>query len=120
MTHRGRHPVCAVAGVVSGAAMTALPGSVALTVAGLLLLGFASAPLFPLLTHTTADRVGPARADRAVGIQVAASKIGAAAVPAGLGLLVQHFGTGAWGPGLCVPAVLLAVAYGLFGGVRRP
>src|SRR5215211_8087588 len=35
------------------------------------LIGFSAAPVFSLLTLTTADRVGPAYADRTIGLQVA-------------------------------------------------
>ena len=44
------------------------PGFVA--VAGMLLLGLAAAPVFPLLTLTTAERVGAGDATAAVGLQV--------------------------------------------------
>jgi len=84
------------------------PGSGALAVAGLLLLGLAAAPVFPLFTLTTGTT-------RMVSLQVAASAVGGAAIPAGLGLLL-----GAAGPGLLAPALLalgLAMA-GLYALIR--
>ncbi len=89
----GRVLAAAVAGVPLGAAVMALPGPRLLPVAGLLILGLAAAPVFPLLTLATADRAGTG-ATRAVTLQVAVSTAGGAAVPAGLGLAMGAGGTG--------------------------
>jgi fucose permease len=101
----------AVTGVPLGAALMMLPGpgSGALAVAGLMLLGLAAAPVFPLFTLMTGTT-------RMVSLQVAASAVGGAALPAGLGLLI-----GAAGPRLLAPSLLalgLAMA-GLFAFSRR-
>jgi fucose permease len=95
----------AVAGVPLGAALMVLPipgpGPGALAVAGLMLLGLAAAPIFPLFTLT-------AGTTRMVSLQVAASAVGGAALPAGLGLLL-----GAAGPRLLAPSLLaLGLAMG--------
>ena len=95
----------AVAGVPLGAALMALPvpgpGAAALAVAGLMFLGLAAAPIFPLFTLTTGTT-------RMVSLQVAASAVGGAALPAGLGLLL-----GAAGPRLLAPSLLaLGLAMG--------
>ncbi|MFE9887951.1 MFS transporter [Streptomyces scopuliridis] len=108
---------CAVMGIAGGAAMMTLPGPAVLALAGMLLLGLAAAPVFPLLTLTTADRVGNDAADRTIGFQVAASKIGAAVLPAGMGLLIQHAGATALGPALLTLALVMATGFGLL--VRR-
>jgi fucose permease len=105
--------VAAVAGVPLGAVLMALPvpgpGSGALAVAGLMLLGLAAAPVFPLFTLTTGTT-------RMVSLQVAASAVGGAAVPAGLGLLL-----GAVGPWLLAPSLLaLGVAMGGLYAFIRP
>jgi fucose permease len=92
----------AVAGMPLGAALMALPipgpiprpGSGALAVAGLMFLGLAVAPIFPLFTLTTGTT-------RMVSLQVAASAVGGAVLPAGLGLLL-----GAAGPRLLAPSPL--------------
>jgi hypothetical protein len=68
-----------------------VPGPGALAVAGLMLFGLAAAPVFPLFTLTTGQRAGTARM---VSLQVAASAVGSAALPAGLGLAVGA--VGAW------------------------
>ena len=91
----------AVVGVPLGAVLMAIPGPAALAVAGLMVLGLAAAPIFPLFTLTTGTT-------RMVSLQVAASAVGGAAVPAGLGLLL-----GAAGPRLLAPSLLaLGLAMG--------
>ena len=84
----GRVLAAAVVGVPVGAAVMAAPGPAWVPVAGLLLLGLAAAPVFPLLTLATAARTGASAATRTVTLQVAASAVGSAAVPAGLGLVI--------------------------------
>src|SRR5262249_11711428 len=54
--------------------------------AGLLLLGLALAPIFPLLIATTPNRVGAVDATHAIGFQVAAFYVGSAALPSAAGL----------------------------------
>jgi len=107
----------AVAGVPLGAALMTLsilgpvpgPGSGALAVAGLMLLGLAAAPVFPLFTLTTGTT-------RMVSLQVAASAVGGAAIPAGLGLLL-----GAAGARLLAPALFaLGLAMGGLYAFIRP
>ena len=107
----------AVAGVPLGAALMTLsilgpvpgPGSGALAVAGLMLLGLAAAPVFPLFTLTTGTT-------RMVSLQVAASAVGGAAIPAGLGPLL-----GAAGALLLAPALLaLGLAMGGLYAFIRP
>ncbi|MEU4470393.1 MFS transporter [Micromonospora sp. NPDC023888] len=98
-------------GMAVGAALIAVPGPAALAVLGLVVVGFAAAPVFPLLTLTTADRVGAAHADRAIGLQVGASGIGAALVPAGLGVLIGNTSVQVLGSALVVLALALIALY---------
>ena len=95
----------AVAGVPLGAALMAVPGPGPLAVIGLMTLGLAAAPVFPLLTLATGQRARPVRM---VSLQVAASAVGGAAVPAGLGLAI-----GAADARILAPALLaLGLAMG--------
>ncbi|MFF3866525.1 MFS transporter [Micromonospora sp. NPDC001898] len=94
-------------GMAVGAALIALPAPAWVAVAGLLVLGFAAAPVFPLLMLTTAERVGAAHADRTVGVQIAAAGLGGALVPTGIGVLVGNTSVQALGPALTVLAVAL-------------
>lgn len=99
----------AVTGVPLGAALMAVPGPDALAVAGLMLLGLAAAPVFPLFTLTTGTT-------RMVSLQVAASAAGSAALPAGLGLAI-----GVAGPRLLAPVLLaLGLAMGGLYAFIRP
>ncbi|WP_433119922.1 MFS transporter [Micromonospora sp. CA-246542] len=107
-----------LAGMAVGAALIAVPGPAVLAVLGLVVLGFAAAPVFPLLTLTTAERVGTAHADRAIGLQIGAAGLGAALVPAGLGVLISNVSVQALGSALVVLALALIVLYEL--GARRP
>ena len=93
-----------LAGMAVGAALIALPAPAWVAVAGLFVVGFAAAPVFPLLTLTTAERVGAAHADRTIGLQIAAAGLGGALVPAGhRGAARQHLGRRLLGPALVGP-----------------
>jgi fucose permease len=74
---------------------------------GLVVAGFALGPIFPLQTTLTPSRVGVAYTPTAVGYQLAAATVGAAAVPGGMGLLVSRFGLEVVGGVLVVTAVLM-------------
>jgi fucose permease len=80
------------AGLLPACLLFALPGPDPLTVAALVVIGLALAPIFPLLTLTTVDRFPARYVERAVGIQIAAKTAGVAVVPAGVALFVNRFG----------------------------
>ncbi len=82
------------AGVVAGALLfAAAPAAAPLSGAvGLCLVGLAVGPLFPGLMAETPRRLGAGAAAHAVGFQVAAAVVGAAAVPAAAGALAGAFG----------------------------
>lgn len=105
--------VGSLVGMAVGALLVAVPGPGGLAVLGLILIGFAAAPVFPLLTLTTADRVGAAHADRAIGMQIAGAGLGGAVLPAGIGVLLSRVDVEALGPALLVLAVLLLALYWL-------
>lgn len=77
--------------------------------AGLGLLGFCLAPMFPLLIGETPRRVGRGRSDHVVGLQIAASNIGAVALVGLVGLLVETVGLEVIGPAVFVNAILFAL-----------
>ncbi len=112
----GRVLGAAVAGVPVGAALLMVPAPGWLAVAGLLLLGLAAAPIFPLFTLTTGKRLGDAGGDRTtwtVGLQVAASAGGSAAVPAALGLAVASAGAAGFAVPLLALSLAMCAVYGL-------
>ncbi|MFC3501784.1 MFS transporter [Micromonospora krabiensis] len=104
-------------GMAAGAALIAVPGPAWVAVLGLVVVGFAAAPVFPLLTLTTADRVGATHADRAIGLQIGTAGLGAALVPAGVGVLLEAASVQALGSALLVLAVLLIALH--VAGTRR-
>jgi fucose permease len=78
----------AVMGIPVGGALMTVPGPGALAVAGLIVVGLTTAPVFPLFTLTTAQRTGAADVTGMVSLQVASSAVGSAAIPAALGLAI--------------------------------
>lgn len=108
----------ALTGMTTATALIALPGPAGVTVAGLLLLGFSAAPVFPLLTLATADRVGAGHADRAIGVQIGAAGLGGAVIPAGIGWILAQYGAQWLGAALLVAAFALLGLY--LAGSPRP
>jgi fucose permease len=105
-----------VAGV--GAVLVAIPLTTEAAFAGLALAGFGLAPVFPCLMTRTPQRLGPALSAHAVGFQVGAAMIGAAAVPATLGLIAGRFALKAIPIGAAVLAGLLWLLHEWL--LRRP
>jgi fucose permease len=102
----------------AGAVVVAAPLPAWATFAGLVVTGLGLAPVYPCLMTRTPQRFGPAVAAHAVGLQVGAAMIGAAAVPAALGLLAGEAGLEA------IPVGAVGVAFAVWalheGLVRRP
>ena len=96
--------VACQAGMGVAASLLLLPGFAA--VGRIVLLGLCAAPMFPLLTLTTPERVGAAWTDRAIGLQSAASAAGSATLPALIGLLIGPFGSRVIAPSLLVLVLL--------------
>lgn len=93
--------VCLVVMAV-GAGLLVVPGWAWPSVAGIILIGGFAAPVFPLLTLTTADRVGEDHAGQAIGMQMGAAGLGGALVPAGIGLVIGSLGAGVLGAALAL------------------
>lgn len=103
----------AITAVPLGALLTALPGPAPVAVTGMMLVGLATAPLFPLLTLTAGDRVRTDAVATTVGLQVAASALGGAVLPAGIGLIIAATGAQALGPSLLVLGLAACGVYWL-------
>jgi fucose permease len=103
----------AVAGVSLGCALMTVPGPGLLAVAGLMVVGLAAAPIFPLFTLTTAQRVGASGTTLTVSLQTGASAIGSAALPAGIGLSIGAFTAGVLAPQLLVLSLTMYVLFRL-------
>lgn len=103
----GRVLLGSMVGMTAGAVLLAVPGPGWLAVVGLAVIGLGAAPVFPLLTLTTADRVGARHADRTIGVQIGAAGLGGALVPAGIGVLLGRYGPGSLGPVLVALSLVL-------------
>jgi predicted MFS family arabinose efflux permease len=75
---------------------------------GLALLGFALSPLFALMITRTQERLGPALAPNAIGLQVGAAGLGVGLLPGLGGVLAERLGLE------FVPAFLLSLTALLF------
>ncbi|MFY1671849.1 MFS transporter [Plantactinospora sp. WMMB334] len=98
-------------GMAAGSALVALPGPGWLAVLGLAVVGFGAAAVFPLLTLSTADRVGRRHADRTIGLQIGASGLGGALIPAALGLLIGRVSVAVLGPALLLLSLTMLALY---------
>ena len=85
---------------------------------GLSLLGLGLAPVFPCLMSRTPQRLGPELSSHAIGFQVGAAMIGAAAVPGTLGVMAGIVGLDAVPIGAVVLFGILSLLHE--GLVRRP
>jgi fucose permease len=82
-----------------------------LSFAGLALIGFSLAPVFPSLMARTPARLGSERAAHAIGFQVSAAMIGVAAIPGLLGIIGEAFGLEFIGLSLWLLSMLLFVLH---------
>ncbi len=92
--------------ILLGAVMFSMRDYVAVSVAGLLLIGLAQAPIFPLLITATPGRLGTGHATNAVGFQISAAGLGIACLPALVGFLATFASLEILGPFLALSALL--------------
>jgi fucose permease len=95
----------AMAGVIVGSAFIWLNASAIASFLGFALVGFASAPLFPVLTSGTPGRLGQAHAANAIGFQLASARLGLAVIPALGGVLAESMGLEVIAPFLFFSAI---------------
>ncbi|HEY8458531.1 MAG TPA: MFS transporter [Actinopolymorphaceae bacterium] len=109
-----------VLGMLLSSVIVAAPGPAWLGAIGVAAVGFAAAPMFPLLTLTTAERVGAGAADRTVGLQFATSAVAGAVVPGiTVGSLAAVFGPQVVGPFLVGLAAAMCLAHRGLSSLRR-
>ncbi|TSC26840.1 MFS transporter [Corallococcus sp. Z5C101001] len=106
--------VCTVLAVV-GVLLFTLPSVP--PVVGLVVLGFALAPIFPGLMSETPRRVGTDVSGHAVGFQVSAATMGVAALPSLAGFIAERWGLALLPPFLVACAGVLAVVHGVLSAV---
>jgi fucose permease len=78
--------------ILLGTVLLWLDPSPLLSFAGLGLIGFAAAPIFPSLIAQTPRRIGPEHAAHLIGFQVGAASLGIALLPALAGVLAEQHG----------------------------
>lgn len=93
--------------LLAAAALITVPRPEA-AMAAVLLFGLACAPVYPLLVLTTAERTSQGVADRVIGLQAAASSVGAAVLPGLVGLAIQGDGA-AFGMAIAALSAVVAV-----------
>ncbi len=96
---------------LAGAVLTWWNPAPMIGVAGVALVGFAIAPIFPALVSGTGERVGAQHGANTIGMQVSAAGLGGAAVPGLAGVLARNTSLEA------IPvylATLIAVMLGLY------
>jgi fucose permease len=101
---------CLAAAAV-GSGLVWLDGAPAVGFAGLTLVGLACGPVFPSMMASTPGRVPPGHAPHTVGFQVAAAAVGAAVLPALLGVVARRLGLEALGPQLLGLSVATLIAH---------
>lgn len=77
--------------------------------AALATLGFAMAPVFPLMISSTPLRLGVADATNAIGVQVGAAALGIAVLPGLAGVLAQQMGIAVIAPYMVTAAIVMLV-----------
>jgi fucose permease len=97
-------------GLIAGAVLLWVPFNAWLNLVGLIAMGFAFAPMYPVLIAQVPQRIDPVLAPSLVGILVSAGGLGGAAWPGLAGVLVQQYGLevlGGYFVGLAVLLLLL-------------
>ena len=97
----------AMLGECGGSALIWLSDGPWLGLGGVLVVGLSAAPIYPLLIAETPRRLGAAATAHAVGLQVGAAYLGAAAWPGLAGVLARSFGLDVIGPFMLALAVVL-------------
>lgn len=85
---------------------------------GLAILGFAQAPIFPLMVSTTPRRLGRGHAANAIGFQIGAAGVGLALAPGIAGVLAGAAGLEVIGPFLVIMSLVTLALYQV-AGMRR-
>lgn len=99
-----------ILGAMVGIGMIMLPLETdAVALAGLIVAGVGSAPIYPSIIHSTPDNFGAENSQAIVGIQMASAYVGATFMPPLFGLLAQHVDIGLYPFYLAVFAVLMLV-----------
>ena len=101
----------ALSGIVAGAFMVMLDINNWLTLAGIMTIGLANAPVFPSLISVTPQRVGKEHAATAIGAQISTAMLGASLLPAFAGWLSRGLGLEMIPKVFAIAAIVLMLLY---------
>lgn len=80
--------------VAVGTVMMLLPFGEALSLAGLVVIGFGCAPIYPCVIHSTPAHFGEDKSQAIIGIQMACAYVGTCLMPPLFGLIANHISVG--------------------------
>ena len=94
----------------AGIVLVALPVSLnAISLIGLVIIGFGAAPIYPSIIHSTPDNFGKENSGALVGIQMASAYLGSTFMPPVFGLIAEHISIGLYPLYLGIFAVMMFV-----------
>ena len=76
--------------VLAGLALLFIPGGDAFALAGLALVGFGCAPIYPATIHSTPEHFGAECSQSMIGLEMACAYVGTTAAPPLFGLIANH------------------------------
>lgn len=76
--------------VAAGTVMMLLPFGEAVSLAGLIVIGFGCAPIYPCVIHSTPAHFGEDKSQAIIGIQMACAYVGTCLMPPLFGLIANH------------------------------
>lgn len=100
-----------MAGVVAAAALIWWNPNDGASFFALAWMGLMLAPIFPVSTATTPQRVGTAHAANTIGFQMAASRLGLSLIPGLTGVLAESYGLEIIGAFLFINAVVMLILH---------
>ncbi len=105
--------------VVAGIVLLIFSDWPILSLAGLVVIGIGSSPIYPCLLHQTPEYFGKEISQTIMGLQVAAAYVGATTVPLLFGLLVEHMGRLLFPVTLAMLLVITVVMHEKLAGYRK-
>lgn len=76
--------------IAIGVCAMLLPMGKAISLAGLILVGFGCAPVYPCIIHSTPDYFGAENSQALIGVQMASAYVGSCLIPPVFGLIANH------------------------------
>ena len=80
--------------IFAGILIVLLPLNAYISVAGILLVGFGCAPIYPCIIHSTPSTFGEDKSQAMIGVQMASAYLGSCLMPPLFGLLANHITPG--------------------------